>query len=90
MSAFPRDRLSGLLTAARESPHYGLGLLSALPPLARAEAIRRWCLVQPELPAAPPGPGLKKCGTRPAVPTNGLAAELAAFSRSVGRVGTRG
>lgn len=82
------SRTAKLLTAARQSPQFGVRLLAELPAPARAEALRRWSL--PDKPEAlEAGPGLKKCGTGrlAASPNNGLSAQLFAFARSVGRVG---
>jgi hypothetical protein len=89
MSAYPSDRLSKLMTAARQSPHFGVRLLAELAPEARAEAIRRWCVAGPSEPSVAPRPGLKKCATPIAAPDAGLGAELAAFGRTIRRVGNQ-
>lgn len=77
------ERLTKLMTAARQSPHFGVRLLAELPAGARAEAVRRWST---EAPGAQARPGLKKCGPAGAMQTFS-SAQLAAFARSVGRVG---
>jgi hypothetical protein len=77
------ERLTKLMTAARQSPHFGVRMLAELPAPARAEAVRRWSVAAP---AEQPGPGLRKCG--PAAPLKSFSSEqLAAFARSIGRVG---
>lgn len=78
------ERFNVWMTAARQSPDFGLRLLAQLPPAARAEAVRCWS--QPAASAAPGKPGLKKCGATPAIKTFS-SAQLEAFARSVGRVG---
>jgi hypothetical protein len=96
------DRLSRALSAALHSPDFAVRFLARTPAAQRAEVLRRWALApnsaparsvvsQPELPtsAAPaePRPGLRKCAApRPASQSHELALQLAAFSRSVGRV----
>jgi hypothetical protein len=77
------ERLSKLMTAARQSPNFGVRLMAELPAAARAEAVRRWST---EAPAAPARPGLKKCGPAGALQSFSNA-QLAAFARSIGRVG---
>lgn len=85
------ERFNVWMTAARQSPDFGVRLLAKLPPAARAEAVRCW--TQPASappPAKPPlaigAPGLKKCG--PSAPLKTFSsAQLDAFARSVGRVG---
>lgn len=97
------DRLSRALSAALHSPDFALRFLSRAPAAERAELLRRWAQTpasgapraaapQPERPppaaAAEPRPGLRKCGVpRPATQSHDLALQLAAFARSVGRVG---
>jgi hypothetical protein len=97
------DRLSRALSAALHSPDFALRFLSRTPATERAELLRRWAQVpssasprpvasqperpQPALPAEP-RPGLRKCGApRPATQSHDLALQLAAFARSIGRVG---
>jgi hypothetical protein len=82
MSKHRDQRFNQWMTAARQSPDFGLRLLAQLPPSARAEALRQWS--QPASVAAPK-PGLKKCSA-PAI-TTFSSAQLEAFARSVGRVG---
>lgn len=82
MSKPSDQRFNVWMTAARQSPDFGLRLLAQLPPGARAEAVRQWS--QP-MPAPAPKPGLKKCAP-PAIKTFS-SAQLEAFARSVGRVG---
>lgn len=72
------------MTAARQSPEFGLRLLAQLPPAARAEAVRRWTL--PAIAEQPAKPGLRKCGPPRALEAFS-SAQLDAFARSVGRVG---
>lgn len=72
-----------MMTAARQSPNFGMRLLAELPPAARAEAVRHWSL---EAPAEPPRPGIRKCGPAGAMQSFS-SAQLAAFARSIGRVG---
>jgi hypothetical protein len=83
MSKHPDQRFNSWMTAARQSPDFGVRLLAQLPPAARAEAVRHWS--QPASVAPPPKPGLKKCST-PAIKAFS-SAQLEAFARSVGRVG---
>jgi hypothetical protein len=83
MSKHPDQRFKQWMTAARQSPDFGLRLLAQLPPAARAEAVRHWS--QPTSLAPAPKPGLKKCAA-PAI-TTFSSAQLEAFARSVGRVG---
>jgi len=78
------ERFNVWMTAARQSPDFGLRLLAQLPPAARAEAVRCWS--QPTTAAAPARPGLKKCGPTAPIKTFS-SAQLEAFARSVGRVG---
>jgi hypothetical protein len=84
MSKHPDQRFNEWMTAARQSPDFGLRLLAQLPPAARAEAVRQWS--QPASVTPEPKPGLKKCGSAPAIKTFS-SAQLEAFARSVGRVG---
>jgi len=73
-----------MMTAARQSPNFGMRLLAELPPAARAEAVRHWTL---EAAATePPRPGIRKCGPAGAMQSFS-SAQLAAFARSIGRVG---
>jgi len=84
MSKHSDERFNVWMTAARQSPDFGVRLLAQLPPAARAEAVRHWS--QPASVASPdPKPGLKKCAA-PKLETFS-SAQLAAFARSVGRVG---
>lgn len=78
------ERFNVWMTAARQSPDFGLRLLAQLPPAARAEAVRCWS--QPTSAAPPAKPGLKKCGPTAPIKTFS-SAQLEAFARSVGRVG---
>jgi len=96
------DRLSRALSAALHSPDFAVRFLSRAPAAERAELLRRWAqapaselpraATQPERPKptapAEPRPGLRKCGApRPATQSHDLALQLAAFSRSIGRLG---
>lgn len=83
MSKHRDQRLNLWMTAARQSPDFGLRLLAQLPPAARAEAVRQWSQPAGVAPAAKPG--VKKCAA-PAIKTFS-SAQLEAFARSVGRVG---
>jgi hypothetical protein len=76
------ERLTKLMTAARQSPNFAVRLLAELPAPARAEALRRWSAAPAELP----GPGLRKCGAGVALKSFS-SEQLAAFARSIGRVG---
>lgn len=84
MSKHPDERFKQWMTAARQSPEFGMRLLAQLPPAARAEALRQWS--QPIAQAPELKPGLKKCGAVPAIKTFS-STQLEAFARSVGRVG---
>jgi len=94
--------VSRALSAALHSPDFAVRLLSRTAAAERAEVLRRWAIAptsapapsvssQPERPrpAAPePRPGLRKCGApRQATQSHDLALQLAAFARSIGRVG---
>ncbi|MEO8181922.1 MAG: hypothetical protein ABI895_24060 [Deltaproteobacteria bacterium] len=97
------DRLSRALSAALHSPDFAVRFLARAPAAERAEVLRRSAMAptsaapravtsQPERPkpAAPtePRPGLRKCGVpRQATQSQDLALQLAAFARSIGRVG---
>lgn len=83
MSKQPDQRFNLWMTAARQSPEFGLRLLAQLPPAARAEAVRHWS--QPSGVAPGAKPGLVKCAA-PAFKSFS-SAQLEAFARSVGRVG---
>jgi hypothetical protein len=84
MSKHRDQRFNQWMTAARQSPDFGLRLLAQLPPAARAEAVQHWSQAASAAPTAKPG--LKKCG--PAAPIKTFSsAQLEAFARSVGRVG---
>jgi len=92
MTSYPSERLTKFMTAARQSPQFGLRLLAELTPADRAEVVRRWSVAEPP-PAATAAPviarpGLKKCapGLAPS-DTNGLGAQLQAFARTIRRVG---
>jgi hypothetical protein len=82
------DRLrSQKLTAALHSPDFAVRWLAEAPAPERAEVLRRWS--QPATASAPaqPRPGLRKCGPLPGPnQSQEFAAQLLAFSRSVGRV----
>jgi hypothetical protein len=84
MSKHRDQRFNLWMTAARQSPDFGLRLLAQLPPAARAEAVRQWS--QPASVAPAPKPGLAKCAAPAAIKTFS-SAQLEAFARSVGRVG---
>jgi hypothetical protein len=81
------ERMMKLMTAARQSPHFGVRLLAELPAPARAEALRRWTAVaaSPSQVEAPL-PGLKKCGPGGAMKSFS-SEQLASFARTIGRVG---
>ena len=88
MSIQQDERLTKLMTAARQSPEFGMRLLAQLPPAARAEALRRWsfpeaALVEP----APSRPGLRKCAGQPGASKTVQCVQLEAFARTIGRVG---
>ena len=91
MTSYPSERLTKFMTAARQSPQFGVRLLAELSPAARAEVVRRWSVSEAPAVAAPPvlaRPGLKKCVPSAAPTTHsGLGAQLQAFARSVRRVG---
>jgi hypothetical protein len=88
MSIQQDERLTKLMTAARQSPEFGMRLLSQLPPAARAEALRRWSFPEPTLlDSAPSRPGLKKCAAQPEVEKTVQCVQLEAFARTIGRVG---
>lgn len=78
-----------LMTAARQSPEFGMRLLAQLPPAARAEALRRWSFAESGLgEAAPTRPGIRKCAAAPAQAVKTVqCVQLEAFARSIGRVG---
>jgi hypothetical protein len=82
------ERFNVWMTAARQSPHFGVRLLAQLSPAARAEAVRCWSQPSsaPVSALAPAKPGLKKCST-PAPLKTFSSVQLEAFARSVGRVG---
>lgn len=92
MTSYPSERLTKFMAAARQSPDFGLRLLTELSPAARAEVVRRWSLAEPPAQAAlplrqaPALPGLRKCAA-PVANANGLGAQLQAFARSIRRVG---
>jgi hypothetical protein len=77
------QRSRKLMLAIRQSPNFGVRLMAELPAAARAEAVRRW---SSEAPAEQTRPGLKKCGPAGAMQSFSNA-QLAAFARSIGRVG---
>jgi hypothetical protein len=83
MPSYPSDRIMKLLTAAGQSPDFAVRLLAELPAPERAEALRYWSAPRTEV-RAEAKPGLKKCG--PLASSNGLGAQLQAFSRTIGRV----
>jgi hypothetical protein len=88
MSIHQDERLTKLMTAARQSPEFGMRLLAQLPPAARAEAVRRWSFPEPTLMEAAPGrPGLRKCVAQPEVTKTVQCVQLEAFARTIGRVG---
>ncbi len=86
----PNDRISRLIATARKNPEFAQRVAAQLPEQLRLEFVQELC--KPEVaeakltPVPSMRPGLKKC-RRPAVPANGLAAQLNLFARSVARVG---
>lgn len=77
-----------LMTAARQSPDFGVRLLAQLTPPARAEALRRWSQGAPVPAALATKPGLRKCAAPGAeAMKTPQSAQLEAFARTVGRVG---
>ena len=76
-----------LLTAARQSPDFGVRLLAQLSPAARAEAVRCWSLASASAARVALKPGLRKCPAKPEPAKTFESAQLAAFARSIGRVG---
>ncbi len=77
-----------LMTAARQSPEFGMRLLAQLSPAARAEALRRWSFPEPApVEAAASRPGLRKCAGRPETAKTVQCVQLEAFARTIGRVG---
>ena len=81
MSNASDDRLTKLMTAARQSPEFGVRLLAQLTPVARAEAVRCWTS-EALLGAAAAKPGLRKCAPGPAPMKTHESAQLAAFART--------
>jgi hypothetical protein len=81
------ERLRKLMTAARQSPDFGVRLLAQLTPAARVEAIRCWALATPLPGAVGPKPGLRKCEAKPQLARTFHAAQLEAFARTIGRLG---
>lgn len=80
--------MTKLMTAARQSPEFGMRLLAQLPTAARAEAVWRWSFPEPALTeAAPSRPGLRKCTAQPEVAKTVQCVQLEAFARTIGRVG---
>ncbi len=78
------ERLTKLLTAARQSPNFGVRLLAELPAPVRAEAVRRWSV---STSAEVSRPGLAKCGPSLAPKNSFSSQQLAAFARAIGSVG---
>jgi hypothetical protein len=82
------DRLMKLMTAARQSPDFGVRLLAQLTPVARAEALRCWAHGMPAPAAVLPRPGLRKCTPARSEPMKTpQSVQLEAFARTIGRVG---
>jgi hypothetical protein len=81
------ERLMKLLTAARQSPDFGVRLLAQLTPAARTEAMRCWALATPLPGAVALKPGLRKCDPSPEPAKTFESAQLAAFARTIGRLG---
>jgi hypothetical protein len=76
-----------LLVAARQSPDFGVRLLAQLTPAARTEAMRCWALATPLPGAVALKPGLRKCQTKAGAVKTFESAQLAAFARTIGRLG---
>jgi hypothetical protein len=88
MSNHSAERLIKLMTAARQSPDFGVRLLAQLPSAARAEALRCWSHGTPVPAAVETRPGLRKCTPRGAKPMKTpQSVQLEAFARTIGRVG---
>jgi hypothetical protein len=81
------ERLMKLMTAARQSPDFGVRLLAQLSPAARLEAMRCWALATPLPGAVALKPGLRKCEAKPGLTKTFESAQLAAFARTIGRLG---
>jgi hypothetical protein len=75
------------MTAARQSPEFGVRLLAQLTPAARAEAMRCWALATPLPGEVGPKPGLRKCEAKPELTRSFQSAQLEAFVRTIGRPG---
>ena len=96
-----RDPRTSRLLAALRSPEFAVRLLQQASPAARAEVLRRWNdigasslgparqVLAPTLLTPCAGPALAKCPPRSSGTTrdDALAAQLAAFAKSVRRVG---
>lgn len=78
-----------LMTAARQSPDFGVRLLAQLTPAGRAEALRCWTMSAPPPPqSVETKPGLRKCAVVVAEPVKTpQSVQLAAFARTIRRVG---
>jgi hypothetical protein len=87
MSTQSDERLMKLMTAARQSPDFGVRLLARLTPAERAEAMRCWTLASPLPAAVALKPGLRKCEPRAELTQTFQSVQLAAFARTIGRVG---
>jgi hypothetical protein len=88
MSNHSDERLMKLMTAARQSPDFGVRLLAQLTPAARAEALRCWSHETPAPAAIETKPGLRKCTAPRLEPMKTpQSAQLEAFARTIGRVG---
>ena len=97
-----RDPRTSRLLAALRSPEFAVRLLQQASPAARAEVLRRWNdigasslgpareVLAPTVLTSPARPALAKCRPLPGSGTtreDAMAAQLAAFARSVRRVG---
>jgi hypothetical protein len=87
MSNRSEERLMKLLTAARQSPDFGVRLLAQLTPAARTEAMRCWALGTPLPGTVALKPGLRKCKVAPEPMKTLQSAQLEAFARTIGRLG---
>jgi hypothetical protein len=87
MSNHSAERLIKLMTAARQSPDFGVRLLGQLTPAARAEALRCWSHGTPAPAAVETRPGLRKCTPRVTPMKTPQSVQLEAFARTIGRVG---
>jgi hypothetical protein len=87
MSNSSDERLMKLMTAARQSPDFGVRLMAQLPLAARSAAVRCWALGTPLPAPVALKPGLRKCGEKPEPTRTFESAQLEAYARTIGRLG---